>query len=80
MIIGKTRFLGIGVPPRPTRCPQCKKLIEVDAMVVYDGDKWIRHATFFCSEQCLQVDPKLEDPSHRDSGGMMMEWSGSGGN
>lgn len=79
LTISKTKFLGIGVPPRPTHCPQCKKLIEVDSFVFYDGGKWIRHATFFCSEACLQVDPKLEDKTHQDSCGQMLTWVGSGG-
>jgi hypothetical protein len=77
MIISKTKFLGIGVPPRPTMCPQCRKTIEVDSFVVYDGDKWLGHATFFCSEECLQKDPAIEDKSHHRGNGVMMEWVGA---
>jgi hypothetical protein len=75
MIISKTKFLGIGVPSRPSACPQCRKTIEVDSFVVYDGDKWLGHATFFCSEECLQKDPALEDRSHHRGDGKPMQWS-----
>lgn len=77
--VAKTTFLGIGVPPRPTRCPQCKKAIEVDSEVYYFGDNWLRYATFFCSEACLLIDPKLEDETHHDGNGQMLTWAGSGG-
>jgi hypothetical protein len=77
--ISKTRFLGIGVPPRVTSCPRCKLQIDVDSFVFYDGSRWMGHATFFCSEACLEADPKLEDKTHRRGDGVMMEWQGNGG-
>ena len=75
----RTKFLGIGVPPRATTCPHCKSVIAPDVHVFCDGGKWLAHATFFCSPECLQAGHATEDKTHQKSDGVMMEWSGSGG-
>jgi hypothetical protein len=73
VIAHKTKFLGIGVPPRATQCPKCGNVIAPESTCFFDDAQWMRTATFFCSEQCLQAGYKLEDKTHHGAA-HMIKW------
>ncbi len=73
VIAHKTKFLGIGVPSRPGKCPHCSNEMPVDSVAFCDEEKWLGYATLFCSEECLQAGHLIMAKEHH-VGGHMIKW------
>ncbi len=64
VVAHKTRFLGIGVPPKATKCSKCGNVIAPESTCFFDDAQLMHTATLFCSEQCLHEGQGIEDKTH----------------